>query len=92
MKRYVPLPKLMFLIVFIPFVTSCEKSTEICPNPCDCICLYDLEYTIGPLEYGAYLLRVIEECADTMTVEFEFSATTQGSYCELRDGYPWDVK
>ena len=68
------------------------KETEICPNPCDCICLYDLEYTLGPLEYGNYTLRVIEEYADSMIVEFEFSLTTQGTYCEVREGYPWDVK
>ena len=68
------------------------KETEICPQPCDCICLYDLEYTIGPLEYGTYLLQIVEEYADTMTVEFKFSGSTQGSYCELRDGYPWDVE
>lgn len=68
------------------------RETEKCPNPCDCLCLYDLEYTIGPLEYGTYTLHTIEEYADTMTVVFEFSPTTRGSYCEVRDGYPWDVK
>ncbi len=68
------------------------KETEVCLHPCDCICLYDLGYTIGPLEYGAYTLLVIEEYADTMIVEFEFSASTQGSYCEVREGYPWDVE
>ena len=56
------------------------------------LCLYDLDYTIGPLEYGAYTLLVIEEYADTMIVEFEFSASTRGSYCEIREGYPWDVE
>ncbi len=163
MKRYFPFTGLLLVIVLIPFITSCEKSsenplkvsdvkhtgcktfkslvdknqdcieyqtadsnylkinrinvafnccidnvkihtsidqdwvitvkeTEICPQPCDCICLYDLEYTIGPLEYGTYLLQIVEEYADTMTVEFKFSGSTQGSYCELRDGYPWDVE
>ncbi len=67
--------------------------TETDINPaCNCLCLYDIEYIIGPLEYGTYLLRIIEEYADTMTVKFEFSATTQGSYCEARDGYPWGVE
>ncbi len=68
------------------------KETEICPHPCDCICLYDLEYIIGPLEYGNYTLRVVEEYADTMIVEFEFSSTTQGNYCEVREVYPWGVE
>jgi len=65
--------------------------TDINPA-CNCLCLYDIEYTIGPLEYGTYILRIIEGYTDTITVEFEFSATTQGSYCEVREGYPWDVK
>ncbi len=67
--------------------------TETDVNPrCNCICLYDIEYTIGPLEYGIYTMRIIEGYGNTMTVKFEFSATTQGSYCEVRDGYPWDVE
>jgi len=67
--------------------------TEIEIHPaCNCLCLYDIEYTIGPLEYGMYTLRIIEGYADTMTVVFRFSATTQGSYCEVRDGYPWSVE
>jgi hypothetical protein len=65
--------------------------TEISPA-CNCLCLYDLEYTIGPLEYGMYTLRIIEGYADAMTVVFRFSATTQGSYCEVREGYPWGIK
>ncbi len=67
--------------------------TETDINPaCNCLCLYDIEYTIGPLEYGMYILRIIEGYGDTMTVVFRFSATTQGSYCEVRDGYPWGVE
>jgi len=68
------------------------KETEICTNPCYCNCLYDLEYTLGPMEYGTYSFHVIEEYADTMSFAIEFSATTQGSYCEVRDGYPWNVE
>ena len=66
--------------------------TEVCSSPCDCNCLYDLEYTIGPLEYKVYTLRIIEEYADTMVIEFEFSQSTEGEYCEERNSYPWDVK
>ena len=68
------------------------KETEMCTTPCLCNCLYDLEYTIGPLEFGSYTLRVIEEYADTMNFEIEFTQTTQGVYCEERNGYPWDVE
>jgi len=64
--------------------------TEKCATPCDCICLYDLEYTLGPLEFGTYTLYIVEEYADTMSIEIDFSATSQGEYCEERNSYPWD--
>ena len=67
------------------------RENEIRPS-CNCLCLYDIEYTIGPLEYGMYTLRIIEVYPDTMTVELLFSATTRGSYCENRDVYPWNAE
>ncbi len=82
----------LVVVTDTPDNTITIKESEICTNPCYCMCLYDIEYTIGPLEYGPYTLCIIEEYADTMTVEFEFSENTLGNYCEVRDEYPWDVE
>ena len=65
---------------------------EIISTPCNCICLYDIEYTLGPLDFGTYTFNIIEQYADTMKFEVDFTPTTNGKYCEERTGYPWDVQ
>jgi hypothetical protein len=67
------------------------SETEICTTPCSCNCLYDIEYTLGPLDYGTYTFHIIEEYADTMNFVIDFTSSTQGTYCEERTGYPWDI-
>ena len=58
--------------------------------PCNCNCLYDLEYIIGRLNYGIYTINIIEQYADTMTFTIDFNSSTIGEYCEDRTGYPWN--
>lgn len=64
--------------------------TESCSMPCYCNCLYDLEYVIGPLDYGTYTIQIVEQYADTMNIMIEFSAISAGEYCEERNNYPWN--
>ena len=66
--------------------------TEIISTPCDCICLYDIEYTLGPLDYGIYSFQIVEQYADTMKFEVMFTSSTNGEYCEERNSYPWDLE
>jgi len=56
---------------------------------CDCICLYDIEYTVGPLDYGQYDIIIIEQSFDTLNFSVDFKDNTHGQYCEPRSGYPW---
>jgi hypothetical protein len=58
---------------------------------CDCICLYDIEYTMGPLDYGKYDIVIIEQSFDTLDFSLDFDYDTHGQYCEERSGYPWGM-
>ena len=53
---------------------------------CDCICLYDIESTIGPLDYGEYDILIAEQYNDTMAFSLDFKDDTGGQYCETRSG------
>jgi hypothetical protein len=44
------------------------------------------------MDFGTYTFHIIEQYADTMKFEVQFTASTKGEYCEDRTGYPWDVK
>jgi hypothetical protein len=63
---------------------------------CDCVCLYDIEYTIGPLNYGLYSIIIDEEYlffmhenSDTISFDINFNKQTQGEYCIERPDYVW---
>lgn len=58
---------------------------------CHCICLYDIEYTIGPLNYGLYSIDIYEQSGDTIFFNIDFNKDTQGEYCEERTDYPWNL-
>jgi hypothetical protein len=56
--------------------------------PCDCLCLYDLEFEIrgiAPMQ-GSLLLT---GSLAGIRVDFDLSVQTSGSYCEERTTYPW---
>jgi hypothetical protein len=57
---------------------------------CNCICLYDIEYTVGPLNYGLYSIDIYEQSGDTISFNIDFNKDTSGEYCEERTGYPWN--
>ena len=54
---------------------------------CFCICLYDLSYLITNLEQGVYTV-VISSFLNL--IEIDLSIPTSGTYCEERNGYPWN--
>ena len=58
-------------------------------NPCDCICLYDLDYRITDLPPGRYTITVDEPYRSGGSAVLEFTvdltASPQGSYCLPRD-------
>ncbi len=57
---------------------------------CKCNCIYDIEYIIGPLNYGLYNVIIDEQYADSISFTIDFNEDTQGEYCVERTGYPWD--
>ena len=59
--------------------------------PCSCNCLYDIEYTIGPIDYGEYEITIDENYWEPMVFDVSFDSSTGSSYCEERTGYPWDL-
>ncbi|MFC2135220.1 hypothetical protein ACFLTH_11435 [Bacteroidota bacterium] len=63
--------------------------------PCDCICLYDLEYRILNLPIASYQVEVIGMyLGDTLPLQFEMDLTqsANGIYCINRDIYPWSTE
>ncbi len=63
--------------------------------PCDCNCLFDINYVINNLPPGEYTLRVIEPYLHPEDTPLEFlidlSEPTSGVHCEKRTHYPWAV-
>jgi len=57
------------------FVNESEEQSLV-----NCICLYDLSYRIGPLEYGTYLFVLKIMSLEHATFELEFNSTTEGIY------------
>ncbi len=53
------------------------KESHINPNMF-CTCTYDIEYKIGPLEYGTYTINILDESTgqNEVTVDFEFTENT----------------
>ncbi len=45
-------------------------------NTCNCLCPYDLDYTIGPLEYGKYTVVLQLYNDDYFTFKFNFKSNT----------------
>jgi hypothetical protein len=50
-----------------------EYSTE---NSADCICPYDLSFSIGPLQYDTYKLSVKQANYEILNVEIDFNKNT----------------
>jgi hypothetical protein len=48
-----------------------------------CTCKYDIEYVIGPLEYGTYTVKIRDGSLDDTEIsfEFEFTENTLFNYC-----------
>ncbi len=63
--------------------------------PCDCNCLFDIDYKINNLPPGEYTLSVIEPYLHPEDVPLEFmidlTEPTSGIHCEERTHYPWAV-
>jgi hypothetical protein len=57
------------------------KESHVNPNAY-CTCKYDIEYKIGPLEYGTYNINILDESLNQNEVcfDFEFSENTQMTY------------
>jgi len=61
----------------------------------DCLCLFELEYTLSELPPGTYRVEVSEDpgCLDEGDVPLEFTLVLESagadSFCVGRDHYPW---
>lgn len=73
-------------------ITITEQEADA---PCDCICLYDLEYRILNLPIASYQLEVLGlYLGNTQPLQFDMDLTqsTNGIYCINRDIYPWKIE
>ena len=72
------------------FITEVEVIGQ-----CDCLCLFDLYYTIPYLPSGTYVVSVTEpyvgEDQEQLKFELDLAAEPEGIYCVERNFYPWGV-
>lgn len=54
-----------------------ESEENISPD-CDCICYYDLNFSIGPLEYGEYyfIIKIFDYTSTEFLLDFSSSTNT----------------
>jgi hypothetical protein len=61
--------------------------------PCDCYCLYDLEFEITGITPGTYRVHVVEVYVhpgeEPLDFTADFATYPAGVYCAYRDYYPW---
>ncbi len=69
-------------------ITEIELSGD-----CDCLCLFDLYYTISNLRVGVYHIKVIEPYVEERDEPLEFTIdlrhNNDGDFCLEREYYPW---
>jgi hypothetical protein len=61
---------------------------------CDCNCLYDLVIEIIGITPEKYVIKFIEPYAvnsKKIIFNVDFSAIQEGSFCVIRDKYPWGI-
>ena len=60
---------------------------------CDCICLYDVHYTINDIAPALYTIRFVDpyrpEGQEQLEIEVDASLEGSWSNCVHREGYPW---
>jgi len=61
---------------------------------CDCICLYDVNYSISNYEQGITTIRFVEPYfpagQDQLEITVDLSIEGTWTYCVPREGYPWN--
>jgi len=64
-------------------------------EPCDCLCLFDLDYEFSGLSAGPCTLTFHEAYlpsgAAVLTVTIDLATEPEGSFCVSRDTYPWSI-
>jgi hypothetical protein len=66
-------------------------------GPCNCLCLFDVDYQIDNLSPGEYTIKVTELYLEDGDEPLEFTVDLpafpySGSYCVTRDHYPWGIQ
>ena len=76
-------------------ITITER--EFLTHPCDCLCLYDIDYTISGLTKSKYTIKVVEPYVEVseqnaaLEFDVDFSKTPTGEFCVYRPDYPWGI-
>jgi len=74
-------------------IISISESEKMANGPCDCSCLYDLDYSIESVKKGTYTIKVIEPYLsgndEALEFEVDLGKLPEGTICKKRSMYPW---
>jgi hypothetical protein len=63
------------------------EEQAVVTSPCDCECLYDLNYEIFNLEPGVYTLALDQ--IEDLRIDLDLVSEPSGTFCVPRETYPW---
>ena len=62
-------------------------------HPCDCLCLFDMDFRITGVPPGRYTIRMTEvdlsEGAEVLQMTVNLTSAGSGQHCVTRNQYPW---
>jgi hypothetical protein len=87
-------PKRVYAIANISGDSISITEKEILEQPCDCNCLFDLEYAIPNITDSNYIVIInepyITNDSDKIIFVVNPMLSSAGTYCKTRSIYPWD--
>jgi hypothetical protein len=70
-----------------------DEAELLTSGGCHCLCLYDLDYEVTGLAPDQYSIRVnqpyLTDDAEILEFTLDLTAARSGTFCVLRDFYPW---
>jgi hypothetical protein len=88
-------PTKVYAVATILQDTILITEKEILDQPCDCNCLYDIEYNISNVSDSTFVIIINEPYitneAEKLIINTNPLLTSGSTYCKTRSTYPWGL-